>query len=103
MRNKRLNPRLTFVPHRFGVDYFFPAFIFAHRARCAALILAKPAAEICRLGLVARALLFEPLRSVAHLARCAAPIRANPAAEMWRFGLAAQVLLLEPPRSLAHR
>ena len=31
--------------------YFFPAFTFAHRARCAAAILLLPAAEIVRLGL----------------------------------------------------
>jgi len=50
-------------------SYFFPALIFAQRARCAALIRARPAAEIGRLGRAAPAVLFEPPRSLAHLAR----------------------------------
>jgi hypothetical protein len=51
-----------------------------HRARAAALIRARPAAEMWRLGL--GLLAAEPLFRFAHLALCAAAIRLRAAADM---------------------
>jgi hypothetical protein len=49
--------------------YFFPTLVFAHRARAAARIRARPTAEMWRLGLVLpRVFCAVPLR-FAHLAR----------------------------------
>src|SRR5437868_11579280 len=63
--------------------HFLPALSFAHRARCAALIRARPAAETFRLGLAAPSVLL-PLRSFAHLALCALAFRARADADMVR-------------------
>src|SRR5437868_14477353 len=63
--------------------HFLPALSFAHRARCAALIRARPAAEPFRLGLAAPSVLL-PLRSFAHLALRALALRARAAADMVR-------------------
>jgi len=68
--------------------FFFPALTFAHLARAAALILARPAAEMCRFGLDLD--FCDPLRCIAHLARCAAAIRLRAAADIVR-----PLLLLE--------
>ena len=48
--------------------FFSPALAFAQRARCAAAILLRPAAEIVRLG-------FDPFRAIAHRFFCARLIR----------------------------
>lgn len=66
-----------------SAGYFFPLLIFAHLARCAALIRARPAAEIRRLGLAVVDIPFEPLTR-AHLALCAEAMRARAAADMVR-------------------
>lgn len=61
--------------------HFLPALIFAHRARCAALMRSNPAGDIFRLGLAAVLL---PPRSLAHLALWALAIRARADALMVR-------------------
>jgi hypothetical protein len=61
------------------------AFTLAHRARCAAAIFRRPAAEILRLGFAA---LGWPLAAArfAHRAFCARLILLRPAAERTRLG-----------------
>jgi hypothetical protein len=62
--------------------YFFPALTFAHRARAAAAIRARPAAEICRLpDLIGTT--FWPF-TLAHRARCAAAILRRAVADIVR-------------------
>ena len=73
---------LNSLPQRASLPYFLPALIFAHRARAAALIRARPAAEMWRLGLALLVARFEALVRFAHLARCAAAIRLRAAADM---------------------
>jgi hypothetical protein len=64
----------------FSTHYFFPAFTFAHLARCAAAILLRPAAEIVRLAFGAWPFDF------AHRAFCAKLIFLRAAADMVRPG-----------------
>ena len=63
-------------------NHFFLALTFAHRARAAALIRARPAAEMWRLGLAL--LVAEPPFCLAHRTLCAAAIRLRAPADMVR-------------------
>src|ERR1019366_9118590 len=83
------NLPLTFLLP-YAAYFFFAAFTFAHRARCAAAILFLPAADIVRLGFGARPLAFP------HRARCARLIRLRANADTPRFGL----VELRPPPNL---
>src|ERR1019366_9638003 len=76
--------------HATGYAAFFPARIFAHRARCAAAIRFLPAGDIVRLGFGARPFAF------AHRAFCARLIRLRTEADTPRFGL----VELRPPPNL---
>ena len=73
-------------------NHFFLALTFAHRARAAALIRARPAAEMWRLGLAL--LVAEPPFCLAHRALCAAAIRLRAAADIVRGPLPARGVFL---------
>ena len=72
----------SFVRKAYRGSYFFAAFTLAQRARCAAAILLRAAADIVRFGAAAP---FRPVpllaRTLAQRALCAAPILARAAAE----------------------
>ena len=66
-----------------GQADFFAAFIFAHRARCAAAILLRALADIVRfLGIVTTFAFPLLVLAFAHRALCAAAILALPAADI---------------------
>src|SRR5262249_48954121 len=73
--------------------------IFAHLARAAARILASPAAEMCRFGLVLLREFVLPL-CFAHLAFCAAAIRLRAAADMVRPAWVLEVFPVTEVRAL---
>jgi hypothetical protein len=62
--------------------YFLPALTLAHRARAAAAIRARPAAEMWRLPALIGTTFW--LFTLAHRARCAAAIRRRAAADIVR-------------------
>jgi hypothetical protein len=64
-------------------DFFSAAFTFAHRARCAAAIFLRAAADIVFFLGIATTFCFRPAfaRTLAHRALCAAAILARAAAE----------------------
>jgi hypothetical protein len=66
--------------------HFFPALTLAHRARAAALIRARPAAEMWPLGLAFLVGLFVALFCFFHLALCAAAKLRRSAADRVRPG-----------------
>jgi len=79
--------------------FFFPAFTFAHRSRCAAAIFLLADADIVRLAGAERVTAFagcDPFRPLAHLALCASAIFRREAAEIIRFGWVALRDVPEP-------
>jgi hypothetical protein len=72
--------------------FFWAALTFAHRARCAAAIFLRAAADMMRFTwvepvvLAAPAVGFDPFRAFAHLAFCARAIFRREAADIIRFG-----------------
>jgi hypothetical protein len=74
----------------YAVYFFFPAFTLARRARCAAAIFLRAAADMVRLAGaeadVFAAAGFDPAFTFAHLAFCARAFFRREAADIIRFG-----------------